>query len=177
MTAPPSYGKGLRVDLLAQDVLSAVAGHFATAAVALPERQYVAPGLPADVPWDCEQLTVSIEGIGWGVAEESYAQTMQANNVIALAQRHVVYRVELVRQMPVTDMTNNLPDFNDLNTFGVSFMRDMGLLSQATVTFLRMLTSNAPGCVARPGIVDPVGPTGGFVGASCALYISSMDLS
>lgn len=171
-----SAGKGLRVDLLAADLLSAVVAHFATSGRDLPDRRYVSGGEPGAVAWDCEQLTVTIEGIGWGVAEESYPVTMQANNNRGLAQRHVVYDIELVRCVPSTDtIRDGLPDMDALNTWGLGILRDMGLLSQATVAYANTLRPT--GAVVRPGIVNPAGPSGGFVGSVCQFYVSSMDLS
>jgi hypothetical protein len=169
-------GQGLRVDLLAADLLSAVVAHFAASDRPLPERRYVSGGEPTAVAWDCEQLTVTIQGIGWGVAEESYPVTMQANNSRGLAQRHVVYDVELVRCTPDTStIRDGVPDMDTLNAWGLGILRDMGLLSQATVAFGNTLRSK--GAVVRPGIVNPAGPSGGFVGAVCQFYVSSFDLS
>lgn len=181
MTAPPAgdlvtTGQGLRVDLLAADLLAAVITHFATSDRTLPERQYVSGGEPTAVAWDCEQLTVTLEGIGWGIAEESYPVTMQANNNRGLAQRHAVYDIELVRCVPDTStIRNGVPEASALNLWGMGILRDMGLLSQATVAFSNTLRKL--GAVVRPGIVAPAGPSGGFVGSVCQFYVSSMDLS
>lgn len=171
-----STGKGLRVDLLARDILDHVIGHFVSSGRDLPERQYVSGGEPTAVAWDCEQLTIAVTGIGWGVAEESYPVTMQGNNNRGLAQRHVVYAIELVRCVPDTStIRNGTPDMDTLNMWGMGILRDMGLLSQATVAYSNTLRQ--AGAVVRPGIVSPVGPSGGFVGSVCEYYVSSMDLS
>jgi hypothetical protein len=176
-----SLGTGLRVDTLAQSLLDTINDHFAAGptANALPARQYVAAGDPNDVAWDAEQLTVCLQGIAWGVAEESYPQNVQVGaNAMALVTRHAVYEIELLRCLPTTGLKNGVPDLAALNEFGLSYLRDCGLMSQATVAFAAELRHGlAVGAIVRPGIVTTKGPQGGYVAVNCPFYISAMDLS
>lgn len=175
----PSDGKGLRVDLLAEKILQQVVDHFQASGVQLPARRIIAPGDPTVVAWDCEQLTVSMVGIGWGISEESFVPNMQAaGNAVAMSSRHIVYAIELVRCSPGSDQRDGSVDMATLNAAGLSFMRDCGLLSQAMVTMVSRLKQELPrGTVARPGIVDPKGPSGGYFSAVTTFYVSCLEIS
>lgn len=170
-------GLGLTVDDIAQAILSAVVAHFTAAGVALPTRQYVAAGEPQLVAWDCEQVTVSLTGVGWGVAQESFAQTVQLGaRQSAQALRHGVFSIEIVRSYPTPDDQGGLPSVDDMNTAGLASMRDAGLLSQAMVVAASEEIGLPPEATARPGVVDPRGPEGGYVGVLGTMIISLTGL-
>jgi len=180
---------GRWVDVLGacQTVQAAIQAQFEAAGVELPDRQYIAAGAPGDEAWDCEQLVVALQGIAWGVAEEAYAQAVQSGtNMSAQSMRHAVIEVSLVRAITVTSQRNGQPEVEDMNADGVRFLLDCGVLSQGMVVAASNLhdvgmDTISPvfpgGVVARPGIVDPVGPSGGFVGATATIYVSVMDLN
>lgn len=172
-----SVGKGLTIPDLAESFLLGVQQHFAAANVALPARQYVAAGLPANIAWDCEQLVVALTGIGWGQAEDVVQLSPQINAQASVAAvRHAVFSVQLVRCTPAKGPHGALPTVDQIHENGLAFFRDAGLLSQALVTactrVAAMLGLQNTGNV-QPGAVEPLGPTGGLVALDASVAITA----
>lgn len=170
-------GQAISVQGLAQKTLAAVVDHYtmAGAGSTLPERRAVVAGDPRGIAWDCEQLTVTLAGVGWGPAVDTTVlspQTAAQTSVMAL--RHVVLAVTLVRCTPAPGRDGQPPSIQALEAAGLQFMRDAGLLSQALVELCSKLKDGLPReARAQPGIVDPVGPEGGFHGLETSLAITA----
>lgn len=184
MIRPPSFGKGLDVATTAQELLDHVVAHYVAAApgtvAPLPERRAVLAGDPRTVAWDCEQLMVSLEGIGIGPSPDSQLGTpavRMGSPISATALRHAVFAVSLVRCTPQSDEQGNPPTAAALNEAGLTFMRDCGMLSQAMVTFAGILANQLPDTASvECGAVTPIGPSGGFHGADTAMAITVPEL-
>lgn len=172
-----STGRALSIASLAVNLLQAVAGHFQQAGVTLPDRRGVVPGEPRVIAWDCEQLTVSLAGIGWGQAVDlSSNSPAPGSQAGVMAVRHAVFAVTLVRCTP-TRRDGKTPDMVDLDEAGVQFMRDAGLISQALVEHGSRVRSGLPpeGRV-QMGAVEAVGPSGGFHGLESTMTVTASRL-
>lgn len=169
-------GKGLRVDTLAETLLARVIAHFGAAGVDLPTHRLVTAGAPA---WDCEQLTVTLVGIGWGQAIDSATESARPGSPMSVfATRHAVYAVSLVRCVPQpNDHDMSPPSVADLTASGLQFMRDAGLLSQALVEVASGLRNTlGPAGSVQAGMIEPIGPDGGFVGMDGQFIVTSGEL-
>lgn len=168
-----SLGQGILVDQLAQLLLDHTIAHFDAAGVELPDHRVVTAGAPA---WDCEQLTATLVGIGWGQAPDSATESARPGSPISVAAlRHAVYAVSLVRCVPTPDP--DPPSMLELNTAGLRFMRDAGLLSQALVEVGSGLRNQlGPAGSVQAGMIEPIGPDGGFVGMDGQFVITSANL-
>lgn len=171
-----SLGQGLQVDDLADVLLEHVVTHFGAAGVELPAHRVVTAGAPA---WDCEQLTVTLVGIGWGQALDSATASARPGSPMSVfALRHAVYAVSLVRCVPVPDDQLGPPSMAELNSAGLRFMRDAGLLSQALVEVASGVRNRlGPAGSVQAGMIDPIGPEGGFVGMDGQFIITSSTLA
>jgi hypothetical protein len=176
-------GKALTVRAMGETILAAVQDHYAATspAVLLPERQYVAPGAPDQIAWDCEQLVVSVAGVGWGQAP-SAAQSPSpkiGSHVSVTAVRHVIYDVSLVRCTPSEgDPDTGLPSATDIHAAGLAFMTDMGLLSQALVVACATVRAGLDrSALVEPGAVNPAGPAGGYHGMSAQIAVTAGELA
>jgi len=164
-----SAGQGLDVHAMGTKILAAVVAHFAASTnpndVDLPGRRYVGAGDPLAVAWDCEQLTVTMQGVTTGAAVDARPLSPRSGTPAGVSLvRSVTYVVSLVRCHPVQDDSGNPPPVAALEAAGVVFARDMGLLSQALVELVSQLRENLPvGQTVQAGEVAPVGPDGQFV--------------
>jgi hypothetical protein len=98
----PPTGDALDIQGMALTIKAAVLAHLqADATFPIPGRVAIAAGSPEQVAWDCEQLLVLLQGIGWGPMEDQapLAPAMAAV-VSARAVRHAVFAVQLVRCTP-----------------------------------------------------------------------------
>lgn len=180
MISPPSLGKGLDIAQIAQELLDHVVAHWAAAApgtaVPLPTRRLIAPGDPRTIAWDCEQLTISLEGIGFGPAVDiSASPSPRAGIPLSVnSLRHAVLTVSLVRCTPAGREDGTPPAVGDLQAAGVTYLRDCGLLSQALVTFAGLMRSRLDDTESvQCGAVTPFGPSGGFHSADAAMAITT----
>lgn len=183
-----SAGQGLKVMTIANQLLQAVVEHWSVAlaaalpdVVALPERRYVHAGDPSSVPWDCEQLTVSLNGIGFGPAQDAAPTTPRAGGPAnVLSVRHAVFDLALVRCIPTPSGRNATPpSMADLQAAGDRYMRDAGLLSQALVrwgTRTRGLLVNDGASSVQLGVIEPGEVAGGFVALTAAALVTAGDL-
>lgn len=174
-------GTAINVRALATQMLDAVRTHWANAPGApLPDRQYVAPGEPRATAWDCEQLTVSLGGVGWGPAIDAGPTSPRSGTPASVASvRHAVLYVQLVRCMPTSGKQNVSPTVAALQAAGEQFMRDAGLLSQALVSWastVRTLLPQMPTESVQVGVIEPVGPSGGFVGLEASAIVTAAQL-
>lgn len=171
-------GRRLLVAELAQDLLAAIEGHFATAGVELPARRCIVPGEPRTFAWDCEQLTVALGGVGWGPAVDISMPTPAPGiNAGVFSVRHAVYAATLVRCTPPPNRDGTPPAAEDLHAAGLAFMRDAGLISQALVEHVtRVRGSLPPEGKVQAGAVEPVGPSGGLHGLETILAVTASRL-
>lgn len=184
MIRPPSFGRGLNVADTAQELLAHVVAHYEAAppgtVAPLPARRAVLPGDPRSVAWDCEQLTISLDGIGYGQAVDAQAGgpgTPIGFPLSATALRHAVFAVSLVRCTPVMDEQGNPPSAEALNEAGLIFLRDCGLLSQAMVTFAGIMASKLDDTASvQCGVITPFGPSGGFHACDTSMSITVPEL-
>lgn len=183
MIRPPSFGRGLNVADTAQELLEHVISHYAAAAPGtvqpLPARRAVLAGDPRTVAWDCEQLTISLEGIGVGPSPDSELGTpgmRRGSPTSAVALRHAVFAVSLVRCTPQMSEDGTPPTAEELNEAGLIFMRDCGLLSQAMVTYAGILADRLPTASVECGAVTPFGPSGRFHAADTAMSVTIPEL-
>lgn len=171
--------KGLGLDIVteAELLLSTVVEHYAAAAVDLPSRQHLVAGDPREFAWDCEQLTVALQGIGWGPAVSAGGQAARTGSPVSVGgTRHVVLAVTLVRCTPqMRDTAGGAapPLATDLDAAGRSFMRDAGLMSQAIVTYVSEATQRLDRVASvEAGVVEPIGPSATHHGVEAQLAIT-----
>lgn len=169
-------GLRLTIDTLAQQVLTAVENQFTASALELPVRRYIAAGDPLSIAWDCEQLVVALQGIGWGQAEDlSVATPKVASQFAVSAVRHAVFSIQLIRCNPSVGK-NGLPSPDDVHAAGLQAMRDAGQLSQALVWLVSHLELGPDG-IAQAGAITPQGPSGGYHGMEGTLSITAGELA
>ena len=169
-----SLGQGLDITSEAATLLDIVVEHFQAAATPLPERQYLVAGDPRQFAWDCEQLTVSLQGIGWGPATSAAPSAPRTGSPAGvLATRHAVLAVTLVRCTPQMTEDGNPPAAGELDAAGREFMRDAGLLSQAIVTYVSSATRRLDRVASvEAGVVEPIGPSATHHGLEAQLAIT-----
>jgi len=175
-------GQGVAVRALAMDIQAAIESHWGGTAEPLPERRYVTFGDPGSVPWDCEQLVVSLAGIGFGPAQDSAPPVTPRGGTPAsiLSVRHAVFNVALVRCIPTpTGRSATPPDLAALQAAGERFMTDAGMLSQALVRWAARTYKNLPNDGAASvqlGVIEPGEASGGFVGLSGVAIVTCAAL-
>lgn len=169
-----SFGKGLDLVTEAELLLDTVIDHFSAAAVALPERQHLVAGDPREFAWDCEQLTVSLQGIGWGPATDASSPTPRTGKPASvLSVRHAVLAVTLVRCTPMMGDQGDPPPAEALDVAGRGFMRDAGLMSQALVTYVSRATARLDRVASvEAGVVEPLGPSSTHHGIEAVLAVT-----
>jgi hypothetical protein len=167
---------GLDVAGTGQRIKDWVIARFEDSSQPLPERRYCAPGDPRTIAWDCEQFVVALGGIGWGQAlDESSASARTGTPVSVMGMRHAVYTLQIVRCTPQPDATKRekLPSVEALDAAGLTYMRDAGLLSQALLTFAADMAQHlGREALVQCGVIEPVGPDGGFHAAEGTITIT-----
>lgn len=176
MTTP---GQRLTIREMAESILGAIVDHYTAAAVTLPERRYVAPGDPTQIAWDCEQLVVAVQGVGWGQATNAATLSPKiGSQVSATAVRHVVFDVALVRCTPSDgDPDTGLVPAAEIHAAGLDFMIDVGHMSQALVAACAAVRAGLDrAALVEPGAVNPAGPSGGYHGMSAMIAVTAGTL-
>lgn len=179
-----SSGERIYVAELAEKVLAVVEAHFAAAGVPLPDRRYLAAGNPSLVAWDCEQLVVGLSGIGWGAAPDAAPISVKPSAHMSVAGvRHAVLSIQLVRCTPTVsdadaEMSKPYPDAEEIHAAGIAFMKDAGLISQAMVEMVSRLQQGLDRSgIAQAGVVNTLGPEGGYHAVEATLAITSALLA
>lgn len=169
-----TLGLALDVSSEADELLAAVEQHFSAAEVPLPERRCLVPGAPRDFAWDCEQVTVSLQGIGWGPATASAPTAPRTGTPASvMSVRHAVLAVQIVRCTPQMTDGGHPPEAEELDTAGRDFMRDAGLLSQSLVTYVSQAAKRLERVASvEAGAVEPIGPSGTHHGVEATLAIT-----
>ncbi|MGH3921882.1 MAG: hypothetical protein ACRDTT_03225 [Pseudonocardiaceae bacterium] len=169
-------GAGIDVADIAQTVLIGVAGHFAASGVDLPPRQVIAPGQSRVVPWDCESVVVTCDGIGVGHAPGSGATARQAGTNLSTGGRYTTIAVQIVRCVPLGDGGEPAAD-GELTDAGLAMMRDAGVLSQALTEIVGRAGPLKQHGSAVAGAVEFLGPEGGFSAVEGSVTITAMKLT
>lgn len=176
MTAP---GAGLRIAEVARVLLDQVSSYFDAADFDdTPMRRILAAGDPQSIAWDCEQIVVSLAGVGWGWAVDLSSQSPKvAAHMNVAGMRHAVYSVQVVMCQPKGGQrTGGKPDDSAIDDAGYRFMRAAGILSQALVSTVTTLKLGPDGH-AQAGAIEPLGPDGGYAAIEGTLSITSGDLA
>jgi hypothetical protein len=171
--------KGLNLLPFAEHALEYIEAFFTANGVALPDRRYIAPGVPAMDAWDCEQLMIGCVGITNGGAQQGNAGGMPraGSPASVITLRGIQYGIQLVRCVPKVSEYGQPPDPAEVNKAGRQQLIDMGLISQAVVN----LASSPPSWVTKEmnvdaGEVAPLGPSGGYAAIESAIRITGLDL-
>lgn len=176
---------GNRLNLLeiAQTLRDGVVDHWAAHTdpdvEALPDRRLLLGGDPAIVAWDCEQLTIALQGVGNGQSDDTAATAPQLGaGTSVYGMRHAIFEVTLLRCMSVVDDEGNAPADTAMQAEGERFLRDAGMLSQALTEIASRVRQKLlePGGIARVGQILPVGPDGGFAGTVGLFQVTSARL-
>lgn len=173
-------GHGLDLATLGGLVFESAVANFAAAGVTLPERQVMAPGAPEQVAWDCEQLVLTMSGIGPGAApgQAGASGGRDAGTRFGLVLRHVVFTFQLVRCELKPTSRGGPPSAVVVNAAALALWRDAGLLTHALdqvgSDLLRQLP---PGTQVVAGAVTPSGPEGGFVGLQGSVTLTAGNLT
>lgn len=175
-------GQGIAVRALANGILDAVVSHWGGVAAPLPDRRYVAFGDPASVPWDCEQLVISLAGVGFGPAQDAAPPVTPRAGTPAsiMSVRHAVFNIALVRCIPgPTGRNATPPTVAVLQEAGDRFMTDAGMLSQALVRWGARLFKALPNDGASSvqlGVIEPGEASGGHVALTGAAIVTCAAL-
>lgn len=175
----PMSGRAINTAEIGAAIFDGVIAHYAAASavVPLPDRRYIAPGDAAAVAWDCEQFTVSIIGVGLGLAPDvASGSAKPGTHASVTGMRHAVFSACLVRCTPTIDR-DGPPEISALHPAGVAYLRDVGLISQALVEIGSRLHQIDRSAIITAGNAQPIGPGGGFVGLEGQLTISTVNLS
>jgi hypothetical protein len=170
-------GLGLAVAAVAQTILDTIVDHYdGVDGVTLPDRRLIAGGNPRLVAWDnCEQVVVSMSGIGNGAAPGVGGSSRATGNPVSgMGVRHAVFAVQITRHNPESPNGGQTPPaVADVNTAGLAAMRDAGLLSQALIEVCTKVTADLPrGSQAVAGAVETLGPEGGFTASEGSLAVT-----
>jgi hypothetical protein len=174
MTGP--LGKRISVAELGLAILAGVQEHYAASDLTLPDRQYLAPGNPEEVAWDCEQLVVALTGIGWGQAEDQSSLAPKPGAQVSVnALRHAIFSVQIVRCTPKPEGRNaTFPTVEAVHEAGIVFMQDAGMISQALVVIASRMRQGLSGSgLVEPGVVNMIGPSGGLHAVEGTIAITS----
>ena len=175
-------GQRLNLVEIATTLLDGVVAHYAAATDPavdpLPARRMIKAGDPAADAWDCEQLTVALQSIGYGQSDDATPGVTQVGVAAGLGMRHAIFEIALLRCVEVVDDTGTAPPDATMYAEGVRFMRDAGMLSQAlTEIASRVRQGLAPHGVVRPGQILPAGPEGNIVGAVGLFQVTATELT
>ena len=176
-------GQGIGVRSLANAIKDAVESHWGGVAAPLPARRYVTFGDPSSVPWDCEQLVISLTGVGFGPAQDSAPPATPRGGTPAsiMSIRHAVFSIALVRCIPTPSGRNGTtpPSVAELQEAGERFMTDAGMLSQALVRWATRTTNMLRGDGAASvqlGVIEPGEAAGGFVALTGVAIVTCAGL-
>jgi len=175
-------GQGIAVRSLALAIMDAVESHWGGTAAPLPDRRYVAFGDPASTPWDCEQLVISLAGVGFGPAQDAAPPSTPRAGTPAsiMTVRHAVFNIALVRCIPTpSGRTSTPPSVEELQAAGERFMTDAGMLSQALVRWASRTYKSLPNDGASSvqlGVIEPGEASGGYVGLTGVAIVTCAGL-
>jgi hypothetical protein len=130
--------------------------------VALPARRYVAPG--QGIPWDGEQLVVTLMSIGQGQPGAPFSGTYRPGVELLMAQ----FAIAIVRTVPGLSGDSfagaMTPSAEELQTAGLAAMDDAQGLIKAAIALHAAESVTGLGMGFEIGDCAPVGPEGGMTG-------------
>jgi hypothetical protein len=177
-------GNRLKILEIGRTLLEGVADHWAAHTdpdvEPLPDRRLLLGGDPALAAWDCEQLTVGMQGVGNGQSDDTAATAPQLGaGTSVFNTRHVIFEVTLLRCVAVVDDDGTPPPVAVLYAEGERAFRDAGMLSQALTEIASRVRQKLlePGGIARVGQILPIGPDGGFGGHVGLFQVTSAGLA
>lgn len=149
----------------------------------LPGRRCLVAGLPVNVAWDCEQVTVGADLIGSGQSEDTqgapFAPQMPGQ-VSPASTRHAQLTVQIVRCTPMptaNGRTTVPPTAEQIHAAGLLHMKDMGRLSQALVYIAPRMEGIVGGALVTAGRVESLGPEGDYQAVAGTLQVTVADLA
>ena len=150
----------------ADELLTQFAAALTSLGVTLPQRQYRAPGQV--IVWDGEQMTVALMGVDQGQPGQTFGQSF----VPAAANYHLVFSVNLVREIAgMTDLgTEGIPDAATMDSDGLATMGDAAALIKAAQQIHQTYMVTDPGMGFVVGPLQTLGPEGGL--AACRLLLT-----
>jgi hypothetical protein len=152
---------------VATKALAAFADALEEQGVTLPDRRYMAPG--SIIPWDGEQLVVTLQSVGQGKPGAPQAQRYLPGSENFYAQ----FAVAIVRVVPaLSDGPEGIPDEGELNDAGVVAMTDALALVRAAVTVHAASVATGLGMDFVVGPCTTVGPEGGLAGHRLLFEVS-----
>jgi hypothetical protein len=174
----PKYGLNLLP--FAEHVFAEVRAFFAFNGIALPERQYICPGLPSLDAWDCEQFAVGCVGIiDANPQQGSISSAARGGSPFSSQKmRAVVYGIQIVRACaPTMSARGNPPSPATVDAAGRMQLKDMGCLSQIVVNLCSSLPEWIPqGVNADAGQCVPLGPEGRFTAIEASITLNAIEL-
>jgi hypothetical protein len=157
----------------------AVEDHYAAAGVTLPQRRLITPGLPRQAAWDCAALIVGLNAIRTGqhpAARPGVVQQVSGAPYSAVGVRHAVFAVQVVRCIPTVD-SRGAPSPAAITAAGVEALTDAGLLSQALVQAVSVLSTMVPaGAAVEAGGIETLGPEGGYAAVEGSITVTCGEL-
>lgn len=151
-------GRPDRLYTLASSVLDVAVAALEASTAGCPARRYVSDG-PA-VAWDCEQVTVSVEGT-FGHGGDVSAETVEP--VRCLWMRGARLGIWVTRCCPTMDDDGNPPPVEDVEASAAAVLEDPQILADAVVAAYK-----AGELVEVPGLSleqwQGIGPEGGLTG-------------
>jgi len=175
---------GIDVVSLARRLLAYTSEFFATAGIALPSRQYIAPGTPSTVAWDCEQLVVTLAALNFGKGQAALNYNTTVGPSAGDEMRNASFGVQLVRCTPGFEEPTEgllgqgwLPEVDEINTSGEQMLIDAGTLSQALSNLAAkadpQFTAATGGTLVQAGAVTSFGPAGCLWGITGSLTVTA----
>lgn len=156
----------MTIKAYADAVLANVGTIWAAAMVDLPALQYVAPGPFQSVSFDCDQVTVTIDGINRGAPGEPQS------GYVKLGENSATVSVAIVRLCMPTSETEAPPLAADQAAASEITLRDLDLLWRNAKAIL-----NAGGCTHHGLVtVQLIEIQGGAGGARLTGSIDLLDI-
>lgn len=160
---------------LAVDLLARVVAYFETAAVALPEIRYVAPGDSNTIAYDESSLVVNLDWLGWGQPGVDRTASPQWPMVTRYGQ----WAVTILRTAVVQNEDGSFPDPTAIQADAAVSMTDAQTLQQALIQ-IRQDCQTAGGWVSpavpvAAGRINAVGPQGGLIATVGTMQAGMVD--
>lgn len=152
-------------------LMRAVLDTYRDAGVALPERQYLAPGPLA--AWDGEHLAVTVSGVLPGTSDAtSRPGALPGRGVGSMTTPRATYDARMLRCIPTLNDHGDPPTAEELTECSETLLRDLGLLLDAAYAWS---ASEAPGIVVTVGQATPLGPEGALAGYAVHCTVSPLQ--
>jgi hypothetical protein len=155
----------------ADALLDLIVSCAAEVSVALPARQYLAPGLGGMEAWDCEQVTVACTQVGPWLSANPTKGAVSSWGFVPLPSLQL--RAEIVRCCPVqTGKTPPTPD--DITAAAETALQDAALLHLVRARW----GASAPGepTDVQLGVITPTGPFGGYSSTTLVVAVTVTSL-